>query len=614
MFIFNIVLVVLIAISLILNFLKIFAVPQIIFIILSLIGLAPVIISAIRALIKRELTIHLLASIALMFSIFAREWTSAAFINLMLASARIFDLWTERRARKSIERLISLRPVSVKVKRGTDVVEVPLNEVKVDDLVLVETGKRIPVDGFVVEGQASINESTLTGESASVLKKEGNYVYESTLNESGFLIVKTDKVGENSTFAKFVTLVGEASKNRAKIERIADKFTQWYIGLSLIGALTIWLGTHNLLLVLSILLVICADDIAVAVPLALSAAINHAARHGVLIKGANIIEKLSKIKIFLTDKTGTLTFGRPEIVDVGTFDSLSKDHLLKILSAAESGSTHPVSYAVKNYLKKKNLLSFVAEDIKESPGEGISAEIAGKKYFLGNEIYLKNNSVDINLSHEKIIKKQKDFGNSIILIGSKGKLLGFIGLRDKIRPSAKELVAKTRMMGVTDWIMLTGDNKEVARTVSKEVGINNFEYELRPEEKLDYIKRLKKDNKKILAMIGDGVNDAAALALSDVSFAMGVVGSDAAIEAADVALMTDNLSRIPEVMEIGISTRNIIMQNFVIWGVTNLAGLILVLTGHLDPAGAATYNFLTDFIPIFNSLRAGAIGHKQMRG
>lgn len=611
--VFDTTLIFLTAFFLIINFFKIFSVPQLIFIAISIVGLIPVIVSAVKALIKRELTIDLLASIALIFSILAREWISASFINLMLASARLFDLWTERRARKSIEKLISLRPVSVKVKKGKEVVQIPLKEVKVGDLVLVETGKRVPVDGFVIEGQASINESTLTGESEMKLRKKGDYVYESTLNESGFLIVKTDKVGENSTFAKFVSLVSEASKNRAKIERIADKFTQWYIILSLVGAILLWLGTHNLLLVLSILLVICADDIAVAVPLALSAAINHAAHHGVLIRGSNVIEKLSKIKIFLTDKTGTLTFGKPEVVKSTTFDNFSEDKMFKIIGAAESASTHPVSYAINNYIKEKNIIPFTPKEISEVPGEGISAIVDGNKYFFGRQDFLQKNSINISSSQKEIIEKEEDLGTSTILVGTDKKLLGFISLQDKIRPAARELVAKTKMLGVKSWVILTGDNKNVTKSISEKVGIDEYECDLTPVEKLKYISNLKKDKNKIVAMIGDGVNDAAALALSDVSFAMGVVGSDAAIEAADVALMTDNLSRIPEAMEIGISTKKIIYQNFAIWGITNLIGLSLVLTGHLDPAGAATFNFLTDFLPIFNSLRAGGIGHKVMQ-
>lgn len=611
---FNLALISLTAFFLIINFLKMFPVPQLVFISISIIGLIPVIVSAVRALIKKELTIDLLASIALIFSILAREWISASFINLMLASARLFDLWTERRARKSIEKLISLRPVSVKVKKGKEVVQIPLSEVKIGDLVLVETGKRVPVDGYIIEGQASINESTLTGESEMVLKKKGDYVYESTLNESGFLIVKTDKIGENSTFAKFVSLVDEASKNRAKIERIADRFTQWYIVLSLVGAVLLWLGTHNLLLVLSILLVICADDIAVAVPLALSAAINHAAHHGVLIRGSNIIEKLSRIKIFLTDKTGTLTFGKPEVVKATTFDNFSEEKMFKIIGAAESGSTHPISYAVHNYLKEKGIIPFTPKNIDEVPGEGINSTIEGNKYFFGRLNFLQKNSIVISSSQKEIIEKEENLGTSTILVGSNKKLLGFISLQDKIRPAAKELVAKTKALGVASWVILTGDNKNVTKSISEKVGIDEYEYDLTPEEKLKYISNLKKDKTKIVAMIGDGVNDAAALALSDVSFAMGVVGSDAAIEAADVALMTDNLSRIPEAIEIGISTKKIIYQNFAIWGITNLVGLSLVLTGYLDPAGAATFNFLTDFLPIFNSLRAGGIWHKAMQG
>lgn len=603
---FNIALVAALAIILLLKL----ALPQIITTsalkVISMIAIVPVIWGTVKGIKDREANTDLLAAVALIFSFAAGEWQSAAFINLMLSSARIFDLWTQKRADDLIESLMKYRPETVKVQEKGNVITKNIDDIKIGDLIIIDSGVRIPVDGVVTSGQASIDESTLTGESVPITKNTGDMVFSPTLNTSGSLLIKATKVAGESTLAKIIAMVSEASVKKARIVKIATKFTGWYVLATLLGAIAIYLFTGNVLFVLSILLVVCADDIAVSIPLTFTVAVARASEHGILIKSADVLEKVSKIETFISDKTGTLTFGKPKIVEINTFDGYSKNDFLKYLVATEAKSNHPIAKTVIEYAKNQNIKIVSSVKPKESPGEGVGIEIGSKKILAGKAEFLEKNGIIITSIHQKEIIEFSEKGLSLILLAVNKNLVGLAAFEDKIRPSAFDLVRKTKEMGVKNWIMLTGDNPIVAKRVSEQVGITEFETSLTPKEKLDFIEKTKSKGKnKNVAMIGDGVNDAAALAISDVSIAMGAIGSDAAINAADISLMDDNLSKIPGAMQLGIETGNIVNQIFIIWAITNITGLILVFTGVLTPTGAATYNFLTDFLPIFNALRVG---------
>ncbi|MFH1194007.1 MAG: cation-translocating P-type ATPase [bacterium] len=600
---FDVILIFLLAFALFTHYLKIFNLGQGIFIILAFVGVIPVFISAVRALIRRRLTIDLLASIALIFAFLSGEWNSVAFINLMLAFARIFDHWTAMRTKHTIEHLLKYRPEKVKIQKGSQIVEIKLEKLKIGDEVVIEAGDRVPVDGTVISGTASINESILTGESEPVSKVVGSAVYTSTLNEAGSLLVRVEKIGEDTTLAKIISLVEEASRKKAGIERVAERFTQWYIFLTIAGSIVLFFILKDTNMVLAVLLVVCADDIAVAVPLSYTAAIARAAERGIVIKGSEVIEKLPKIKYFMTDKTGTLTQGKPRITGVKTFKNLPHEKFLALIGTAEINSHHPVGIAIVDYAKNSGVKILAPEDCNEVPGEGVSCITAGKKMFSGKISFLERNKIKILPAQKTMMEEEKAKGYGLVALGRGAELLGYMVMEDALRPFAHLVIKSTKKLGAEQWIMLTGDNEKVASRVAGELGIDKFEANLKPEQKLKYIENFKKTNPGILAMMGDGVNDAAALALADVSFAMGAIGSDAAIEAADVALMHDNLERVPESMTLAKKTMGIIKQNFILWGATNVVGLVLVFTGVIGPVGAATYNFVTDFFPIMNALR-----------
>ncbi len=579
--------------------------PTTLYATLSVIGIIPVLISATRALVRKKLTIDLLASIALLFSFIAAEWYSAAFINLMLSFARILDIWTEAKTKRIIQRLLKYRPHTVRVKVGDTLVEKPIDDVRVDDLVVIQTGERVPVDGTVVSGMASVNESTLTGESNPQAKKPGHQVFSSTFLESGSLVVLAQKVGDDSTLSRIIRMVEEASRSKARAERIADRFTQNYILIMFIGSFLLLLATRNTHLVLSILLVVCADDIAVAVPMSFTVAIARAAKRGIIIKGSDVIEKLSKLNIIVTDKTGTLTEGKPVIVEIRALGAIPSDRILTHLGMIAAASIHPIDMAILQYVKQQHIPIISADNVTEYPGDGVIATKGNDTYRIGKTDFLKKQGIRIQPQDSDLLEGYTRDGLNTSVLSVNDTLAAIIVFEDDVKPDVRTTIEETKQMGVRSWVMLTGDNERIASRVASRCGITEYHANVTPEDKLTFTKQLKRDTQGTVAMIGDGVNDAAALALADVSIAMGVIGSDTAIEASDIALMNDDIEKVGEAMRIGSSAMRIVRQNFALWGITNTLGLLLVLTGVLDPVGAATYNFATDFFPILNSFRVG---------
>jgi len=600
--ILNAILVLTLGILLLLNVLQIH-VPIVIFQIVSIIALIPVTFAAIKSLKEKEVSVDFLAVVALIFAYLAGEWYSATFINLMLSSARIFDIWTHRKSENLVKGLLKYRPEKVKVQLDGKYQIKNVDEVSVGDVVIVAVGERIPIDGIVISGQASVDESTLTGESMPKTKNEGDHVYSSTLNTAGSLFIKAEKVSRESTLAQIITLVEESSLKKSKTMKIVNKFTGWYVIVTIVMSAAIYFVTGNLTLVLAILLVVCADDIAVSVPLAFTASISFAAKRGILIKSSDVLEKLPSIDTFVTDKTGTLTFGKPKIVSIELFGDIDMKNFLEYVGVAENNSSHPIAKPIIDYIKTKKIIIPTVTNFNETPGEGVEVDYEGKNIIAGKIDFITKKAGKLNKSEQTKLDNFVRRGYSLTLVAVNGKILGFIAFEDAIRPDAKRMVSQTKALGTKTWIMLTGDNHTVAKDVATQVGVDRFETNLTPRDKPNIIERIKREGKGTIAMIGDGVNDAAALAIADVSFAMGVVGSDVTINAADVALMDDDLLKIPESILLARKTREIIIESFVLWGITNAVGLGLVTFGVLAPTGAATYNFLTDFLPIFNALR-----------
>ena len=594
---------------LVISFLALILNPlNIVFVVVSLLNLLPVLVNSLRALIRFKATVDLLASIALITALLSKEWHSAVFIGMMLASARIFLYYTDNKARAAIKSLLKLRPQKVHLKINEKIIETETEKLKLNDLVLVETGERVPVDGIIESGEGAIDQSSLTGESEPVNKGIGNNVFSSTLVVAGSFLVRAKKVGEDTTFAKIIELVEKSQSAKAPISSTTDKFATWYVVLTLAGAFAIYFFSHNLLLVLSVLLVTCADDLAVAVPLSFTAAINAAARRGIIVKGGTFIEGFPKIKAFIFDKTATLTTGKPKIQTVMTFhkdlsdSNFPEEEFLSFLGTINSESQHPTAKAIAKFIKEKNIKLKNVSDLYEKPGYGSKGVIDKEVVFAGKVKFLEENGIKFSQAEWDILEKEKNEGHSITALSIKGKATGFISMIDSVRPHAADVIDKLRNGGVEKIVMLTGDNKEVARRIAQEVHITEYKADLLPEDKVNFLKEIIKSGYKV-AMVGDGVNDAPSLGLADIGIAMGAIGTDTAIESADVVLMKDKLVNVLEMVKLSRRTMKIINQDFWIWGLSNVLGLALVFGGVIGPSGAAAFNFLTDFLPLFNSLR-----------
>ncbi len=568
----------------------------------AVIGTLPVVWSAIKVVISRKVTIDLLAAIALVFSLVEKEWLSAIFINLMLTFARLLLAYNEAKAKKSLESLLKLKPVKIKVERSGEILEINYAEVVVGDTVLVDLGERIPIDGVVLSGQASVDESSLTGESIPVNKAAGDKVASSGLVVSGNLAIKTEKVAGDTTLEKIIRMVEQAQIDKPEIHTTAEKFATWYLVAIFLGTIIIYFSTHNFTLILAVLLVVCADDIAVAMPLTFLSAISFAARKGMIIKGTSYLEALPMVKVIFVDKTGTLTKGKLKVHDFVSFSDRRDELLAQILVCAEM-SDHPMSKAIVNFIKESNLKSVeVPKSFNEVSGNGMRATFPGGELIFGRAGFLTTNKVLLSAEDLSKIESEEEKGLNVTLVAYAGQFQGYFVIADEVKENVKKSIADLKKLGVEKVIMLTGDNERVAKRMQELTGVTDYYANLLPEQKLEYIRKsLNKDYK--VAMIGDGINDAAALSLADIGIAMGGIGYDVAIESADIVLMKDDFSRVPEMIKISKYVMKIARQDFVIWGTTNSIGLALVFMGILAPTGASAYNFLTDFLPLINSTR-----------
>lgn len=572
--------------------------------IVGFIGLIPVARSSFRALKEKQISVDLLATIALFFSFVTAEWASMLFINLMLAGARVLDLYTKRRVRLSLESLIKLTPSKARVLRKEKTEGISLSEVRVGDLVVVNLGEQIPVDGTVFKGSATVNQASLTGESIPVLREVGSSVLSATVVVSGNIIVRAERIGAETTFERMINLIEASHDAKTRMRTSAERFSSWYIGIMLLVAVVLYLITKDTRLVLAVVLVVCADDIAIAVPLAYIVAIGTAARRGIIIKSADFLELATKINTLVVDKTGTLTLGKLAVENVFTFKGTPPQQVLDLAGIISARSNHPVSVAIMEYAKGRGCTCEPPEQFNEIEGRGIvGTDKNGKEIVFGRLEFLTERGVPIDSEVEKQITEGVANGNNITLLALEGKVIGLFTLADEMREGVVSAMKTLKQTGVKEVVMLTGDNDGVAKKIADKLGIDKYYSKLLPEHKVFVLKDYLGKKGRVVAMVGDGVNDAAVLTRSDVGIAMGGIGSDSAIESADIVLMQDNFEKIIELRTISKKVSTIVKGNFVIWGTVNAIGLYLVFTHVIGPQGAAAYNFLTDFIPIANSLR-----------
>jgi P-type Cu+ transporter len=515
--------------------------------------------------------------------------------------ADFIEGYTTERSRQAIKELLKLAPETARVERDGAEVEVSADDLSRGDVVLVKPGDRIPVDGVVVDGRASVNQAPITGESVPVEKEPGAQVFAATICERGALRVRTERVGRDTTFGQIVRLVEEAEAAKAPVQRFADRFTVYYIPVVLTVAAATYLLSGNATAAVATVLVACSCAIAMATPITVLAAVGRSAGRGIVIKGGRYLEALAKIDTVVMDKTGTLTIGRPEVTDVLAFEGSTEEELLGVVAALERRSEHPLAEGIVRAARRRELPLTEPKEFEVYPGEGIAGSLNGQRVWCGTERLMERAGIMLPAPVRSRVEALAAEAKSIVLVAGATRLIGVIALADTLRPEVPGALKALRALGIRRFLLLTGDRREVAQTVAGRLRLE-FQAEVLPEGKIRIIEGLQRQG-HVVAMVGDGINDAPALAQADVGIAMGVAGTDAAIEAADVALMQDDWRVVPEAVRIGRRAFGTIKQNLWFTAGYNVVGMLLAAVGWLPPIAAAAAQSLPDVAVMLNSAR-----------
>ena len=549
-----------------------------------------------------DIKADVLVSLALIASVIIGEIFAAGEISVIMTIGALLEDLTVQKAKSGIENLVKLTPKQARIIRDNKEIMINADDIEIGDIVRVIAGETIPVDGVIIKGQGSIDESIMNGESLPVDKYVGDDVLSGTINQYSTFDIKATKTSQDSSLKRMIKLVKEADSKKAPIVSLTDKWATWIVVIALVSSIGTYLVTHQILRSVTILVVFCPCALVLATPTAIMAGIGNASKYGMLIKGGDVVERLSKIKNIAFDKTGTLTYGKLSVVEYKSFNPEYDDEaLLKILASVEAYSEHPLGKAIISYYKENNEELLDIQNFTVNPGKGITANLGEKSILVGNLKLIKD--VDINLNKD-IINISEEFtkkGCTVIYLSIDNKLIGYVALSDILREEAKEVISYIKSQKINP-IMLTGDNKNSAQNIASIVGIDDIHPSLLPEDKMNIIKNLE-DSKSPTCMIGDGVNDALALKYSSVGISMGAIGSDIAIEASDIALASDDIKNIPYLLYLSKKTMKTIKLNITFSLALNFLAIILAMTGILNPiVGALVHNLGSVFV-ILNSAK-----------
>ena len=532
----------------------------------------------------------LLITVAMIAAIIIGDLFAAGEVAFIMALGAILEDMTTNRAKKGLKQLISLAPTEG--RRLTDEGEelIPAAEIRREDILRVLPGETVPVDGIIVVGETSVDQSVMTGESLPVDKTVGDEVFCGTVNRFGAIDIRATKVGEDSSLQKLIRLVREAEDKKAPMARIADKFASWLVPVAMLIAIVTGLVTWDITRAVTVLVVFCPCALVLATPTAIMAAFGPATKHGVIIKSGEALEKMGKVDTVAFDKTGTLTYGRLAVSDVITLeDGTGENTLLALAASAEVKSEHPLGKAIVADAKEKGLALTDPDRFQMTAGKGVCAEVGGRELLCGSERFLRENGVTVSENAAARLEELRAQGKASVLIASDGACIGIVALSDVLRPEAPEMVARLGRMH-TSAVLLTGDNRMTADHFAERVGITEVRAELLPEQKVENVTALQGEGRTV-CMIGDGVNDAPALKIADVGVAMGSMGSDIAVEAADIALMSDDISKIPYLKRLSNATVKTIKVSIALSMFINFLAVALSVFGVLDPTtGALVHN------------------------
>ena len=564
-----------------------------------LISGSPLVYAAVKKLIRNKgiskISSALLISVAMIAAVLIDDLFAAAEVAFIMAIGEILEELTTGRAKKGLKKLINLAPTQGRIIRDGKEIVIPAEEIKQGDVIRILPGEAIPVDGIIISGETSVDQSVMTGESIPVDKNVNDEVFSGAINCFGSIDIKATKVGKNSSLQKLIQMVKDAEDKKAPMQRITDKWASVLVPVALVIAIITYILTKDVTRAVTVLVVFCPCALVLATPTAIMAAIGQATKHGIIIKSGEALEKMGKVNTVAFDKTGTLTYGKLEVSDVISLTELAEKELVKIAASCESKSEHPLGKSILEYAKIQNIELYQPEEFKMQSGKGVSAIINNEKIICGNEKYFEEANVKIDENVKTKLSELRLQGKVSVLIAKNQECIGIIALSDVIREEATFIVKKLSAMN-TDVVLLTGDNKKTADYFAQKAGIKNVHSELLPEEKVSNIIKLQNEGNTV-CMIGDGINDAPALKTANVGIAMGIMGSDIAVEASDIALMKDDISKLPYLKRLANATVKTIKFSISLSMFINFLAIALSVLGMLNPtSGALVHNAGSVFV------------------
>ncbi|HIE52350.1 MAG TPA: cadmium-translocating P-type ATPase [Armatimonadetes bacterium] len=569
----------------------------------ALLGGGRVLYASVSSLLAGEIGTDLALAIATFAAIFIREYVAASEVVFIALLGESLEEIAFARTRKALEGLLSLSPPTARVRREGVEVEVPVEEVKPGEMVLVRPGERIPVDGMVVSGRSAVDESTLTGESVPVDKGIGDEVFTGTLNQFGALEIETLRVGADTTLGQIIHLVEEAQEQKAPIQRTADVYARYFLPIVLLCAALTFAFTRDWFRTVAVLVVACPCALILATPAAIVAGIGRLARTGVLVKGGAVLERLAQVNAFAFDKTGTLTTGELALGEIVPLADRTEEEVLVLAAAAEQRSEHPLAQMLVGEARRRGLTWPEVAEFTALPGAGVEACLDGQQVLVGNVRFLQERGLTFGQEAEEALARLDAAGQTVILVAQEDDLVGLIGARDTLRPNAHEVVRALRRLRIRRLALLSGDRAPVAQAIAHELVLEEVEAELLPPDKAVHLRRWQEEGLTV-AMVGDGVNDAPALALADVGLAVAETGSDLSAEAADVVLLGDPLAHLPALVRLSRQVLRTIRQNIIGFAfILNGAAVLASAFGYLGPVQAAVFHQGSSLAVLLNSLR-----------
>ena len=558
----------------------------------------------------KKITAGMLVVLALIGCTYVGEYLAGAVVAFMMIFGELLEDLTMEKTKNAVRELVKLVPTTCRKLIDGEFKEIPIKQIRRGDIVQVITGERIPVDGTILKGHAAINEASITGESMPVDKSIDDNVFVGSLNENGVIEVQTVKIGGETVLGKIIKTVHMAQNNKGNAQKTADVFAKYFLPIILTICAVVWFLTFDIMRVMTILVIACPCALVLATPTAVVACVGNAAKRGVLIKGGVAVENCAKITTICYDKTGTITKGEPNVVDFIIFEENSEQEVLQAAAMAEKNSQHPIAKAIMKFVQEKDIINVAAlpnADFEMLFGRGVKVKHDGAIYEVSNSKALADLGKRSEAA-ELYLASQEKLGRTTMIVIKDGLALGGIAVADIIREGVKDTMNQLRRSGIKRIIMLTGDNEVTAKAICDEAGITEYRANLLPDEKLKVIEQLKSEGEKV-AMVGDGVNDAPALVLADLGIAMGAAGTDVAIEASSMALMSDSINMLPANFSLCKSTYRIVMQNIVFFAVlVNVVGVLFSGLGFLNPIMAAVIHNASSIFVVLNSSRL--IGYK----